>query len=226
MAQIVAGTAAVAAAAKAAAAVAADGQATTAAGEVVGTAARVAKPWGQWLRERISRRGTVDDQIDEAAQQRLGKDSKIQTAMESVFVGQMQQIAQDELDDVRALKDKYLNKGGRGMLIGGSGKAGERHSDLIIGDNIKIETPRGSSAMAVLAAGALGAAAAMFVPGLLKPEPAPTAAPAAAPQANGGAPGPVLTPPDVKVDDLRLRVRWRQNPQTGKIETEIIEQAK
>lgn len=47
----------------------------------------------------------------EAAQSALAKESKLHIAQQAVFVGQMAQIAQDEVESVRALKNKKVFDG-------------------------------------------------------------------------------------------------------------------
>jgi hypothetical protein len=216
------------------AAAAAKGAATAARG-----AAKVAKPWGTWIRERLNRRDasapTVDESIAEAAQQRLGYDAKIQSGLEGVYLQQLHQIAQDEIDDVRKLKAKHL--GGGPVKIGGTpGPSGGNHSDLILADRMEFNYPNPSPparsgfgpVLGVLAGMAAGLAGAIYGPRLLNQPPiVPTvqASPPAAPQAPAAGPAtPTINVPNVSVDDLKLRVRWRMDPATGKLKTEVIEQ--
>lgn len=197
-----------------------------AAAEVAETAVKAAQPWGAWLRERwTGKRPTppaIEESTAEAAQQYLGKASKIQTGLESVFLKSFQEMGIDEIRDVRALKEKYsVGAGGAKMRVGrGTGSDGGNHSDLIIADHMEFNTPnpRATSPLLVaLLAMAAGAGAAY----LLNPPP-----PAAAPAAAAPAPGvPTINPPSVTVDDLKLKVKWWIDPETGKVQTKVIEQA-
>lgn len=160
---------------------------------------------------------SAEDSVNEATEQTVANRSKLGTALDAVFVKQMHDIANDEVETQREWRNKSVDIGGGSSETGGS-----RHSDLIVADSMNFSYPQqppqrsgglGPVAAAVLAAGLTGGAA-LFVPAVLdavRPQPAPQAT------------APAVHPTDVTVDDLNLRVDWWVD-ENGDVQTKVVEE--
>lgn len=148
----------------------------------------------------------VEESVNEAAQNTLAKQAKIQVGLEATLLQDLRSLSQNEITTVERFKDKYLKFG--------PNKRGssDNHNDLIIADKMEFTTPnpRQSPVLALIAGAAIALAGAPYLAGLTKPA--------------GDAPKtPTVNAPDVSVDDLKLRVKWRID-ENGKIKTEVIEE--
>ncbi len=90
--------------------------------------------------------------VQEAADQRLNKTSKVQTGMEAVFLQDLQHLAFEDRDTVRRYRDKTLF--GETSSNGG----GPRNNDLIVADDVEFHVTRGAGATTLLAAALISVA--------------------------------------------------------------------
>lgn len=102
----------------------------------------------------------------EAADQQMGKRSKLDTAYAADMTRHMKELARQE--EVAAAE---FRKKKTGVDVGGKQKGG--NNDLIVCDNMTIDNGRGGGLTAG-AIGALAAAAALYFSGLLNTEKVPT----------------------------------------------------
>ncbi len=191
-------------------------------------AADRAQPWGQWLRERITRRtaGTIayEQAVEKVANQTLGKSAKIQTSLDAIMLQSIGDIARDENDDIRAFKARHVKDGN--VRVGGPPNTGGDNRDVIVADHMEFHYPqndtrRSASPLLVgLLAAAAGAAGMYAWPRINAPEPVPST-PVSSLPGSDPAPGVVKqTAPQIEVEPIRLRVRWKVDQATGVLKTE------
>ncbi len=157
------------------------------------------------------------DAAEAAAEQRLDKSPKIQTALEAVFLRDLADLSEKERRRVDDAWEKKMRLGGK------QDRKATSHSDIVVTDKMEVNTTTTSSpgALTVAALGVLTAGAvALWWPGALD-------------NLKGILPGtakepdvvvqPKVIAPTVQVDDLELKVRWYVD-EDGQLRTEVLEQ--
>lgn len=142
----------------------------------------------------------LQETLDEAAQT-LGKTVKVELGRQAVHLQQLQQIAQDEINDVRRLKAKHLG----GEWAQAAKKADDVGDMIICDDYHRNDRPvaTGSKLVPLVLAAALGASglggAALLASLLLRPGAPAQSAPAQPVQAPAPAP---------KAQEWEVRLIW------------------
>lgn len=158
----------------------------------------------RWRNGAMAEKNGHTPPAEEAAQQRINKSAKVQTALEAMLVDDLRRIGATERDAVNRYRESKLFGGGNGQAP----PAGD--SDLIVCDNMRIEAPKSNNGLltgvllgTVLAAGgALGLSHLNQTPAVQPPtQPVPLP-----PQPAGPAPVPVQAPAPTGVG---WKIQWK-----------------
>ena len=116
------------------------------------------------LARRLQRSPTISESIDEAASQHLGKESQVQMATDAIFMAQIRDIADDEMETARHYKRQ------NGMLPKSTGKpmAGDRN--IILCDDYHTGSSRALAAVFTVLVAALIVGGTMLWSQLQKPQ--------------------------------------------------------
>lgn len=87
---------------------------------------------GAVLKRRLRHSPTIPQTVDEAASQYLGKQAKMEVALDGVFAKQLHDIAEDEVAAVQQYRQKNTGIGG---TLGPGGKKGTAVGDFIVCDD-------------------------------------------------------------------------------------------
>lgn len=118
---------------------------------------------------RSSSPPSVQTSVDEAAQNYLGKQAKLETAIDSVFVHDARELAAADREKVRRYEEQKLF-GGRGKA---QGKGDDDVGDFIVCDDYRVNNWLPWTVVALIGAGLLALFAFLYPAMQSEPEPQP-----------------------------------------------------